>query len=252
MVVPAAVMDERRSLRWHEFHAIVASMRMALAILVAWSTVARADAPSEEEAVRHLNLGIAAYKQGHYDEALRELTETDRLAPDRANTHRWLALVQAKLGDCKAALLHVDAYMARVTGDDKRLPEIVALRDKCLGIATLVVQSTPDGANVHIDGGPIAGTTPHRAIGLRGGSHVIDVDKSGYFKANRAITMPPTGELVVSLELKPMIVRPERPWWPWAAAGVAVVAAVGVTALVLTRSHDNSLPPIVCDGGACK
>ena len=231
-------------------------MRALVAIVVTACavTAARADdTPDEQEAVRHLNLGVAAYKAGRFDEALRELAETERLAPDRANTHRWFAVVYARIGDCKSALAHVDGYMARVGEADRRLPEILELRDRCLGAATLFVRSTPDGASVRIDGGPVAGTTPYRALGVRGGSHVVAVDKPGYMSLSRSIMMPATGQLVLDLQLEapaPAAHHRMRVWWYAGAAAVVTVAAV---ALVVTRDHgDNELPPIVCDAGSCR
>ena len=232
-------------------------MRALVAIVVTACavTAARADdTPEEQEAVRHLNLGVAAYKAGRFDEALRELAETERLAPDRANTHRWFAVVYARIGDCKSALAHVDGYMARVGEADRRLPEILELRDRCLGAATLFVRTTPDGASVRIDGGPVAGTTPYRALGVRGGSHVVAVDKPGYMSLSRSIMMPATGQLVLDLQLEapaPPGHRRTRVWWY--AAGAAAVVTVAAVALVVTRDHgDNELPPIVCDTGACR
>jgi len=221
-------------------------------LATAGSNLASAD-DQEQEAVRHLNLGIAAYKLGHYDEALRELGETDRLAPDRANTHRWFAIVYAKIGDCKSALAHVDGYMAHVSDTDKRLPEIVELRDRCLGTATLLVRSTPPGANLRLDGGAVLGTTPYRALGVHGGSHVVGVDLPGYDPVSRPVTMPATGQLVLDIDLVAHAPPPPAShsrWWIWAGAAAAV-AIIGVT-YAATRDGGNHLPPIVCDPGGCR
>jgi hypothetical protein len=229
-------------------------MRALVAIVtacVAALGTARAD-DHEQEAIRHLNLGIAAYKRGHYDEALRELTETDRLAPDRANTHRWFAFVLEKLGDCKGALAHVDGYMARASEEDRRLPEILELRDRCLGAATLLVRSTPAGASVRVDGALVAGTTPYRALGVRGGSHVVAIEKPGYVRVSRAITMPATGQLVLDLELAPARPAARSRWWLWAAGAAAVATIAGITYAATRDAGDHQLPPIVCDAGGCK
>jgi PEGA domain len=227
---------------------------LVVAILAtAGANLASAD-DHEQEAVRHLNLGIAAYKLGHYDEALRELAETERLAPDRANTHRWFAIVYAKIGDCKSALAHVDGYMAHASETDKRLPEIVELRDRCLGNATLLVRSTPAGANIRLDGGAVVGTTPYRALGVHGGSHVVGVDLPGYDPVSRPVTMPATGQLVLDIDLvqhAPPTPASHSRWWIWAAGGAAALAIIGVT-YAATRDHGNQLPPIVCDPGACR
>jgi len=236
-------------------------MRRAVALvtacIAAQSPAALADdagaPPDEQEAIRHLNLGIAAYKRGHDDEALAELAETERLAPDRVNTHRWFAIVLARRGDCAAALRHVDAFMAQASESDRRLPEILELRERCVGAGTLVVRSTPAGASISLDGGQLPGaTTPYRALGVRGGSHVVSVDLRGYQPAARTIAMPAAGELVLDLDLAPTPVRHTRSqrWW-WVAGGAVAAVAVAGIVIVATRDGVNTLPPIVCDAGAC-
>jgi len=231
--------------------ALVAVITGCIAILLVCDT-AGAD-PTEDEAVRHLNLGVAAYKQGRYQEALRELAETDRLAPDRANTHRWFAMVYEKLGDCKSALSHVEGYMARVSDSDKRLPEIVELRDRCLGAATLFIRSAPPGANVRLDGGPVAGVTPYRALGVRGGAHVVAIDKPGFTPVARSITMPGTGQLVLDIDLSASAARARgrSRWWLWAAGGAAVATIATVTFALSRGGGDNELPPITCGAETC-
>jgi serine/threonine-protein kinase len=69
-------------------------------------------------------------------------------------------------------------------------------------MGSLLVQSTPAGAQVLIDGDPSGLTTPARITGLRSGRKVnIQVDKPGYGVARQVAEVPAGGERVISLSL---------------------------------------------------
>ena len=69
-------------------------------------------------------------------------------------------------------------------------------------MGSLLVQSTPAGAQVLIDGDPSGLTTPARITGLRSGRKVnIQVDKPGYGLARQVAEVPAGGERVISLSL---------------------------------------------------
>jgi hypothetical protein len=69
-------------------------------------------------------------------------------------------------------------------------------------MGSLLVQSTPAGAQVLIDGDPSGLTTPARITGLRSGRKVnIQVDKPGYGLARQMAEVPAGGERVISLSL---------------------------------------------------
>src|SRR5688500_14575981 len=69
---------------------------------------------TEDQALAHLDRGVAAFNAKDFQRALRELTAAHDLVPDKANPYRWLALTQIQLGNCPAALGHIDGFLARV------------------------------------------------------------------------------------------------------------------------------------------
>jgi len=89
--------------------------------------------PSETEtaAQLHLDRGVEAFHAHDYAQAHHEFDEASRLAPDRPNPYRWLALTEVQLGDCPPALDHIAAFLERVPRDDKRIDEMVRLRALC-------------------------------------------------------------------------------------------------------------------------
>src|SRR5690349_23378828 len=74
-----------------------------VAIIIALQLNAYAD-PKEDEALRRLDRGIAAFDAKDFATAEREFTAAHDLVPDKANPYRWLALAEIQLGDCKSAV----------------------------------------------------------------------------------------------------------------------------------------------------
>jgi hypothetical protein len=95
------------------------------------ATVARAD-PAADRALEHLDRGVAAFRAGELALAHRELVTANELAPDRPNPYRWLAKTEVQLGDCRAALVHIEGFLSRVAVSDPRVGELLALRAECL------------------------------------------------------------------------------------------------------------------------
>lgn len=108
-------------------------MRSSVASIVAVLLVlaAPAEADDEDAALRHIDRGVEAFRAGAYDLAHREFTAAHRLVPDRANPYRWLALTEVQLGDCAAALVHIEGFLARVDRDDPRSAEMIRNRVLC-------------------------------------------------------------------------------------------------------------------------
>jgi hypothetical protein len=100
-----------------------------VAVLVAAATV-HAD-EREDAALRHLDRGVEAFRAGEYALAHREFSAAHELVPDRANPYRWLALTEVQLGDCPAALVHIEGFLSRVAEDDPRGAELVRMRVLC-------------------------------------------------------------------------------------------------------------------------
>jgi PEGA domain len=221
---------------------------VALAQLAA--AVARADPAAE--ALAHLERGVAAYRAGDFAHAQVELLAAQRLAPDRANPYRWLALTEVELGDCRGALVHVEGFLSRVPADDPRIAELLAVRRRCTASGTLHVESAPSGATIRIDGGPPIATTPTPMLSLRVGAHRLTIEKPGHRSQSEALEIRAEGVTYLRYALVAERDPPlYRRWWFWAAVGAVALTTAGVT-YGLTRDGDALLPPVTCDDAGCR
>ena len=227
--------------------------RVAWIVVVAQLAVTRAHAePVAVRALAHLDAGVAAFRAGDYAHAHVELAEAQRLAPDRPNPYRWLALTEVELGDCRRALVNVESFLSRVASSDPRITELLAVRARCTATGTLHVESSPSGAVVRIDGGaPIA--TPTTNLALRVGTHHLTIEKPGYRSQAEPLEVRAMGityarYALVAAHATPLYKR----WWLWAAVGAVAITAAGVT-YGLTRDGDSRLlPPVSCGADGCR
>ena len=232
-----------------------------LAVIVPfWAASAHAQPPGApgapiDEASDHLARGVAAYQARHFPQAVDELLQANRLAPDRPEPYRWLALAEAEIDDCPSALINIDAYVARVPPDDPGAAELAALRDRCLGAGQVDVDSTPSGATIRVDGGPPIGATPIRHLAMRVGPHTLTLEKQGFEPWSQRIEVRPLGAEYASVTLTPARPPPSRHWLAWAALGAAAVVGA-----VIVISHDSSgsmrtaapsLPGVTCTSAGC-
>jgi hypothetical protein len=222
---------------------------VALAQLAA--AVARADPASDALALAHLERGVAAYRAGDLAHAHVELTAAQRLAPDRANPYRWLALTESKLGDCRSALVRVEGFLSRVPAADPRVGEMLEVRSRCTATGTLHVESTPSGATIRIDGGAPVATTPTPMLPVLVGRHRLTIEKSGYRSQTETLDVRPLGttyaRYTLAAEREPL----HRRWWFWAAVGAVVLTTAGVT-YELARDDNALLPPVTCGDAGCQ
>lgn len=106
------------------------------------------------------------------------------------------------------------------------------------------MESTPDGADVQVDGKSL-GRAPAEAE-LAPGNHDIIVSLDGYRekKTSAIVVEGERKRIDVSLEAKPPITKT---WWFWTGIGVVVVTATVVTlvyALTTERSAgQGDIPP---------
>lgn len=222
----------------------------ALAVLGTSGAPARADAV-EDAARVHLDRGIAAFRARDYTRARRELTTASELVPDKPNPHRWLALTEMQLGDCRAALVHIEGFLSRVPEDDERVPELVRLRELCQRTGALRVESTPPSASLRLDGA-IVGATPYRALSLHAGPHVLVAEKPGFASQSREIVVAAGGELDISFKLSPVRTPVTRRWWFWAAVGGVALTATAAVVYATSDRDPTPLPPIDCDPSGCQ
>jgi hypothetical protein len=243
-----------------------------MAARVAWivvalqlaATVSRGD-PAEDAALAHLDRGVAAFRAGDFAAAHVELAEAQRLAPDRPNPYRWLAMTEAALGDCRSALISVERFLSHVAVDDPRVAEVVAVRGRCISTGALRIESTPSGAAIRIDDGPPIATTPTANLALPVGVHRLTIEKQGYLAQAEPLEVR---AMAVTRARYTLLVdrgdgrgdrRGDRPgdrpiyqrWWFWAAVGAVAITTAGVSYAV-TRDGDARLPPVTCGSAGCR
>ncbi|HWO24910.1 MAG TPA: PEGA domain-containing protein [Kofleriaceae bacterium] len=224
----------------------------ALAMLAVLGPAAPARADAVEDAARvHLDRGVAAFRARDYARARRELTAASELVPDKPNPHRWLALTEIQLGDCRAALVHIDGFLSRVPAEDERVAELVRLRELCQRTGALRVESTPPEAALRIDGA-LVGATPYRALSLHAGKHVLVAEKPGFSAQSREIALAPGGELDVRFTLSPARAPLTRRWWFWTAVGGVALTATAAIVYAASDRDPTPLPPIDCDPTGCR
>jgi hypothetical protein len=223
-----------------------------LATTVVHAEPNRVEAEAEDRALAHLDRGVAAFRAGDFAEARVEIALAQRLAPDRPNPYRWLAMTEVELGDCHSALIDIESFLSRVPAGDPRVAEVIALRGRCVATGKLRVDSAPSGAAIHIDGGRPIATTPTQAVPIAAGTHRITVAKPGYVALEQPLEVRPVGVTYAHYAL--IAARADRPihrrWWFWAALGAVAVTAAGVT-YALTRDREGRLPLVTCDAGGC-
>lgn len=227
----------------------VVCIALALQIL----QVAQIDAaPADPDAAGHLERGIAAYRARAFDRAMEELLAANRQAPELVEPYRWIALTEAEIDDCASALLNVEAFLARVPGADPRVAELVALRERCQSTGSVAVESSPSGAAIRVDRGPVLGITPVSRLAMRVGRHTITVEKTGFEPASREVDVHALAAdrawFVLAATPTPSVAQR---WWFWVGVGVGVV---GLTALALEARHpgDPGFPAVTCTSAGCQ
>jgi hypothetical protein len=217
----------------------------------------RARDPRQAGAAACLDRGVAAYRARDFTRAIGELVAASRLLPGWPEPYRWLAQAQVESDDCPSAVINVDAFAARVAPGDRRLPELSALRDRCLHTGVLRVDSAPAGAMIRVDGGPPVGTTSRR-VTLRTGVHTVTVEKPGFETGSQRVEVEPLGTHYTSFALTPEHDPPlAQRWWLWVAIGAGVVATI----VLIDASHETTqrpelrspsgLPRMTCDAAGC-
>jgi hypothetical protein len=224
---------------------------VAAALLAAMPAAAE---PAEDAALAHLDRGVAAYRSRDFARAHDELLEASRLAPDRPNPYRWLALAEVELDDCQSALINIEAFLSRVPIGDTRIPELVALRDRCLRTGKVTIESTPGGAAIRVDDGPVIAHTPARRLVMPVGEHTVTLSRPGFVSRTARIDVHAFGTDFATFHLGSMTRGRSTPvvrrWWFWAAVATATIAAAGVT-YALTSDSPTRLPAVTCDANGC-
>lgn len=232
----------------HEMRAVSV---MIVAFAASPASPARADAV-EDAAQVHLDRGIAAFEKGDFLAAHREISAANGLVPTKPNPYRWLALVEVQLGDCAKALANIEAFLARVAEDDTRRAEMLRLRDLCSRTGTLAIRTTPDRAQLRIDGAHV-GVAPYRSGAFAIGKHTIVAEAPGYDTLSRSLVVTAGGNHDVHLTLKrPGTAGGRASWVVPVIIGAAIVATGAIVLATRGGDGDSELPGITCDFNGCR
>jgi hypothetical protein len=229
---------------------------VCLALIVPMVAAAAHADPDDDSAAVHLERGLAAYRAREFRRALDELLQANRRAPDLADPFRWIALTEAEIDDCRSALINIDTFVSLVPAGDPRVPELVALRDRCQHTGNLTVESTPSGAALRVDNGSVVGTTPVSRLAMRTGRHTITVEKPGWESQSRDVDVYAFATDHASFALTAVHeTQLAHRWWFWAGLGVAT-AVLAVVAYDARRPDtgrpDTGLPPVTCTASGCQ
>src|SRR5262249_30241306 len=99
---------------------------MRVLLLLMMCATARADNASD--ALQLLESGISQFQAGKLEAARDAFLKARDLVPDKANPHRWLGLVYARMGKCSQAVWELESFIRRVPPNDPRTVEAATLR----------------------------------------------------------------------------------------------------------------------------
>jgi PEGA domain len=226
---------------------------VVLAIVLLAARLASAGPEEETAAQVHLDRGIAAFENGSFAVAHEEFVQSNKLAPTMPNPYRWLALTEVQLGDCASARTNIEAFLERVAADDARRAEMLRLRELCTRTGTLAIRTTPESAELRIDGAHV-GKAPYRSGSFAIGNHSVVAESPGYEPLTRGLAVTAGGSLDVHLELERASSPITKRWW-FIPAIAGAVAVVGGGIYLATRDggeSTSSLPGVICDAKGCR
>jgi tetratricopeptide (TPR) repeat protein len=197
--------------------------------------------PLERARVRYRE-GVEAYKEGHFRDAIDLFLEADQLAPSAALSFN-IGAAYEKLGEPAAALRWYRDYLRRApdSADRTQVETLVSGFEHALqssGVQQMTVNSTPDGAELAVDGQSV-GVTPF-TLEIAPGSHVLSLKLAGRAPASRTIDLPADHAIDVAVELAPEEIQ-ESNGEPQAAPVVPTAAAAATTKPHDAGSNDGKL-----------
>ncbi len=201
----------------------------ALAVFVA-TTVGAQDADLNRARARELfSSGVSYVQQTKYEEALAAFQEAYRLAP-HPSVRLNMAHCYEALNNPIPAIFHYESYLSETeTTQEQRVnieASIDALETK---VGTLVLDVSPDGSEVVIDGIEKRTAPIHEAIRLAVGVHHVSVRHNGYVTAEKQVmiwggtptqeqvTLQRTNLLTPTVPKTQVATRPAQPIEPLAA-----------------------------------
>jgi hypothetical protein len=154
---------------------------LVLAWLVLWALVARAGADNDaldtrEEARREFTLGQEADKRKDWAKAIEHYLRANDLV-SHPFTMFNIATDYERLGRLREAATWYERYIEATPDEADKAKVAKLLRDLSARPGSLTVRSTPNGAQVWVDGGYV-GTTPYSGH-IKGGPHKVSTRLEG-------------------------------------------------------------------------
>jgi hypothetical protein len=177
----------------------------AAALLLAVSPPAEAQTDPKASADEHFKKGVAAFKERRFGDAAPEFEEAYRLSPAYVVLFN-IGQVNAALGRSIEA---VDAYERFLKQGASAVPaervrEVEAEIAKQLDrIGTVALRTSPEGAEIRLDGKLLGRTPLPRPIRATVGTHTLDVILKGYAPQVQEVDVIGKAERTLNLTLEP-------------------------------------------------
>jgi tetratricopeptide (TPR) repeat protein len=160
---------------------------------------------AEEQAVamRRFAEGQLAFERRRYEDAIERFVQADHVATSPAFAYN-IALAYERIGDVAQALRWSREYLRREANASDRadIEASIRLYERRLadrGLQQVTITSSPDGANVMVDGEPV-GVTPWTGE-IAPGPHIVDVLLPGREAVRRAFDLDAESSADVHIDL---------------------------------------------------
>lgn len=209
--------------------------RIAIFACLLGSSIAFATPPPE--AAEAYKAGVEHFKAKRYVDAIAEFNKAYRIAPNavllfnKARAFEELKEYDSAIEFYRRYLdMEPEATDRAAVEDAIRTLELLSKREKAPETGTLVVQSTPGGATVFVDGRPV-GRTPLRTQ-ADAGAHFISIEKEGFSRATEELMVTGGEELKHSATLVPLavatpVVQEESNLAGWLMVGIGSAMMIG-------------------------
>ena len=159
-------------------------------------------APEQAQADRYFKSGVQLFKEAKFSEALAEFMRAYEIAPHPLVLYN-IAACHRELSHYGEAVIYYERFLAEGKGQvpAARLTAAQTELDSILArIARVTVTVSPDGAQVTVDGEPIAALQKMPLI-LPPGEHKLAATAAGHKSVERTVKVASGDELAVELAL---------------------------------------------------
>ena len=245
------------------------SAALALYLLLGSVPAAAQPTPDDRRQAREaFRAGEQAFEQNDNEEALRQFRRAFELAPHDAVRFN-IGVCLERLGRHREAALEYDTAAASTVLDDAQRAQARSDAERARSrLGTLVVQGTPAGASVLVDGAELctlpcevqvdpgrhmvvirtsAGDSEHSAAVDRGGRTTVVASGGGTAPVDEPIEEEPVDEDGLAHDVRAVPVPESETggpgWLMWTGAGLAVAGAAGWLVFWLRTDslHDDYL-----------